>query len=100
MKGRFGLKPNEGPVYEKLIFCHILASLNVRGYMAPKQKLKIEKERLETEGAKPCDLIEVPVPSDYPFGPLLCRKEHGHIFKELFSSTSKSHHLDGDPNEK
>lgn len=68
--------------------------------MAPKQKLKIEKGRLATESAKSCDLIEVPVPLDYPFGPLLCRKEHEHIFKELFSSTSKPNHLDGDPNEK
>ena len=87
-------------LYEKLIFRPILAILNVRGDMAPKQKLKAEKERLETESAKSCDLIEVPVPSDYPFGPLLCRKEHGHIFKELFPSTSKLNHLDGDPHEK
>lgn len=68
--------------------------------MAPKQKLKVEKERLKTEGAKAYELIQIPVPVDCPFGPLLCRKEHGHIFKGLFPSASKLNHLDGDPNEK
>lgn len=57
--------------------------------MAPKQKLKAEKERLETESAKSCDLIEVPVPAGYPFGPLLCRKEHEPIFSQLFQTLSQ-----------
>lgn len=68
--------------------------------MIPKQKLKAEKERLEAEIVKSCDLIEDPVPADYPFGPLLCRKEDQHIFKELFPSVSKPNHLNGDPHEK
>jgi len=68
--------------------------------MAPKQKLRAEKERLETKSTKSSDLIEIPVLSDYPFGPILCRKEHGHIFKELFPSISKPNHLDGDSHEK
>jgi len=86
-------------LYEKLIFCRIVVTL-WGGYMAPKQKLKAEKKRLSTESVKSCELIEVLVPSDYPFGPILCRKEHGHIFKELFPSIPKPNHLDGDSHEK
>jgi hypothetical protein len=37
---------------------------------------------------QPCDLAEVPVPADYPFGSLLCRKEHKGIFKQLFPGSS------------
>ncbi|HAB99598.1 MAG TPA: hypothetical protein DCE71_07245 [Parachlamydiales bacterium] len=47
--------------------------------MAPKKKSKQEGAELES-----CDVIEVPVPAGYPFGSLLCRKEHEGIFKQLF----------------
>lgn len=47
--------------------------------MASKKKSKQEGTELE-----PCDVVEVPVPADYPFGSLLCRKEHEGIFKQLF----------------
>jgi len=50
------------------------------------------KKHATQKGAevKPCDLAEVPVPTDYPFGSLLCRKEHEGIFKQLFPVSSKA----------
>ncbi len=47
--------------------------------MTSKKKSKPEGAELE-----PCDVVEVPVPADYPFISLLCRKEHEGIFKQLF----------------
>ncbi len=50
------------------------------------------KKKSKQEGAekKPCDLAEVPVPDDYPFGSLLCRKEYEGIFKQLFPISPKT----------
>lgn len=44
------------------------------------------KKKSKQEGAEvaPCGLVEVSVPVNYPFGSLLCRKEHEGIFKQLF----------------
>lgn len=47
--------------------------------MTSKKRSKQESAELEL-----CDVVEVPVPADYPFGSLLCRKEHEGIFKQLF----------------
>ena len=53
--------------------------------MASKKKSKPEGVEIE-----PCDLAEVPVPTDYPFGSLLCRKEYEGIFKRLFPLSSET----------
>ncbi len=52
--------------------------------MASKKKSKQEDAEVE-----PCDLVEVSVPADYPFGSLLCRKEHEGVFKQLFQAPLK-----------
>lgn len=52
--------------------------------MASKKKSKQEGAEIES-----CDLAEVPVPSDYPFGSLLCRKGHEGVFKQLFQAPLK-----------
>lgn len=53
--------------------------------MASNKKSKQEGAEIE-----PCDLAEVPVPADYPFGSLLCRKEYEGIFKQLFPLSSET----------
>lgn len=57
-------------------------------------KKKSKQERAEIE---PCDLAEVPVPADYPFVSLLCRKEHEGIFKQLFSPKTEKQKEDKSP---
>ena len=58
--------------------------------MASNQKLKSERKRAQAKKVKPCDLAEVSVPADYPFGPLLCRKEHESLFSQLFQTPAKT----------
>lgn len=49
-----------------------------------------KQSKQKSADIKPCDLAEVPVPADYPFGSLLCRKEHEGIFKQLFPISSET----------
>lgn len=49
-----------------------------------------KKSKQEGSGIEPCDVAEVPVPADYPFGSLLCKKEHEGIFKQLFPISSET----------
>ena len=48
-----------------------------------------KKSKQKSAEVKPCDLAEVPVPADYPFGSLLCRKEYEGVFKQLFPISSE-----------
>lgn len=58
---------------------------------------KKKSEGKQTDvSTQPCDLAEIPVPADYPFGSLLCRKEHEGIFKKLFPISSESEKLKED----
>jgi hypothetical protein len=59
-----------------------------------------KQSKQKSVDVKPCDLVEVPVPTDYPFGSLLCRKEHEGIFKQLFPSNSKPKCFNGGSDEK
>jgi hypothetical protein len=53
------------------------------------------KKKSKRKGAevKPCDLAEISVPADYPFGSLLCRKEYEGIFKQLFPISAETEKL-------
>lgn len=73
--------------YEKSVFCRMLVSLNVRGFMAPKQKLRLEKERLKTKSAKSCDLIEVPV---LPIWPAFLQERKRAYFQGVVSTRLKT----------
>ena len=56
-----------------------------------------KKQSKQKDGdVKPCDLVEVSVPADYPFGSLLCRKEHEGIFKQLFPVSPEAETLKED----
>jgi hypothetical protein len=55
-----------------------------------------KQSKQKSTDLKPCDLAEVPVPADYPFGSLLCRKEHEGNFKRLFPISPEAETLKED----
>ncbi len=55
-----------------------------------------KKAKREGKDVEPCNLVEVPVPADYPFGPILCKKEYEGVFKQLFPISSEAKALKED----